>query len=439
MRRKFEMIPNTISLMDQVDVTNGAHILYYYTDHDAYIKNATSFLINGLIQDEHVVFIDSEPNYLEVLHSLASRVGSEALERIHYVNHIDFYYEHGKLLVSDVMNNFAKLFAPLQQNPRAIRSWGHLPWDENRNMEEQLLMYEDRCDSSILNAQMLGVCAYDAKTIPAHVQNEMMRSHEYFMTDDSLAPSMFYRDSKRSVIIPSPAVHMEMQSEMDLYKQKLDFAHAVSHEVRNPLTVIRAYAMLMLNPRTEMGEDHMRKLQAIVDYVDVIDHEIAHIINTEQLLSTDTLWQKEAVNVKPLLDEVLHMMTTKARTQGVECHAEIDVQEAQIYGSSIGFKLIVSNLISNAIKYSHEGSSVSVHANVREGMLQFDVRDKGVGMTNEQLEKLFRKYEKMNTDKSGQGIGLFMVKKLTDHFEGSIDVRSKLYAGTEVHVELPLV
>ncbi|RJE91335.1 GHKL domain-containing protein [Paenibacillus sp. 1011MAR3C5] len=425
--------------MDQVDVTNGAHILYYYTNHDAYIKNATSFLINGLIQDEHVVFIDSEPNYMEVIHSLTGRVGRDVLERIHYVNHVDFYYEHGMMLVSEVMNNFAKLFAPLQQDLRAIRSWGQVPWDENGNNAEQLLIYEHRCDSSILNAQMLGVCAYDAKRIPAYVQNEMMRSHEYFMTDDSLAPSMFYRDTSRSVIIPSPAVHMEMQSEMDLYKQKLDFAHAVSHEVRNPLTVIRAYAMLMLNPRAEMGEDHIRKLQAIVDYVDVIDHEIAHIINTEQLLSTDTLWQKEAVSVKPLLDEVLHMMTTKARTQGVECHSLMNVQEAQIYGSSIGFKLIVSNLISNAIKYSHEGSSISVHANVRDGKLQLEVRDKGVGMSKEQLEKLFRKYEKMNTDKSGQGIGLFMVKKLTDHFEGSIDVKSELCAGTEVQVELPLL
>jgi len=435
------MSPNTISLMDQVDVTNGAHILYYFSNHDAYIKNAASFLINGLIQDEHVVLIDSESNYHEIIEALAARVGSEAMERIHYVNHAEFYYEHGMLLVTDVMNNFARLFTPLQQDLRAIRSWGHVLWDEDANakIEEKLITYEHRCDASDQNARMVGVCAYNANIIPAHVQNEMLRFHEYFMTDDSLAPSMFYGDTKRSVIFPSPAVHMEMQSEMDLYKQKLDFAHAVSHEVRNPLTVIRAYAMLMLSPRGELGEDHRRKLQAIVDYVDVIDHEIAHIINTEQLLSTDTLWQKEAVSVKPLLDEVLHMMSTKARTQGVECQALIEVQEAQIYGSSIGFKLIFSNLISNAIKYSHEGSSVSVQAALRDGMLLLDIRDQGVGMTNEQLEKLFRKYEKMNTDKSGQGIGLFIVKKLTDHFEGRIEVKSELHAGTEVHVELPLL
>lgn len=432
------MSPNTISLMDQVDVTNGAHILYYFSNHDAYIKNAISFLINGLIQDEHVVLIDSVTNYHEIIEAIASRVGSEAMERIHYVNHAEFYYEHGMLLVTDVMNNFSRLFAPMQLDLRAIRSWGHVPWDKDAKIEEQMI-YEHQCDTSVLNAGMVGVCAYDATIIPAHVQNEMMKFHEYFMTDDSLAPSMFYRDTKRSVIIPSPAVHMEMQTEMDLYKQKLDFAHAVSHEVRNPLTVIRAYAMLMLSPRAELGEDHIRKLQAIVDYVDVIDHEIAHIINTEQLLSTDTLWQKEAVSVRPLLDEVLHMMTTKARTQGVECQALIDVQEAQIYGSSIGFKLIVSNLISNAIKYSDEGSSVSVQASLRDGMLLLDVRDQGVGMTIEQLEKLFRKYEKTNTDKSGQGIGLFMVKKLTDHFEGRIGVNSELHAGTEVHVELPLL
>jgi len=68
------------------------------------------------------------------------------MERIHFVNHTEFYDEHGMLLVSDVMNNFSRLFAPLQLDLRAIRSWGHVPCDKDAEIEEQIMIYEHQCD-----------------------------------------------------------------------------------------------------------------------------------------------------------------------------------------------------------------------------------------------------------------------------------------------------
>lgn len=94
--------------------------------------------------------------------------------------------------------------------------------------------------------------------------------------------------------------------------------------------------------------------------------------------------------------------------------------------------------MSNAIKYSHEGGVVDVDVSARDGKLRIVVKDEGVGMTPDQTAKLFRKYEKMNAEKTGQGIGLFMAKKLTDHFGGGIDVWSEPNRGTTVTVELPL-
>nr|WP_243735178.1 HAMP domain-containing sensor histidine kinase [Paenibacillus turpanensis] len=224
---------------------------------------------------------------------------------------------------------------------------------------------------------------------------------------------------------------------MDLYKQKLDFVHVVSHEVRNPLTVINAYAKMVLN-NTKDRRDRER-LAAISDYVTLIDNEISHVIETEEMLSTDALWRKKLVSPYALLQEVTSIMEIKARTQNITFERAIALSGSEtILSNSTGFKLIVSNLLSNAIKYSDEGGLVQCTANEHRGVLTIVIADHGVGMSEEQLSKLFRKYEKLNEEKGGQGIGLFMVKKLVDYFEGSIEVMSELGKGTTIVVALPL-
>jgi signal transduction histidine kinase len=60
-------------------------------------------------------------------------------------------------------------------------------------------------------------------------------------------------------------------------------------------------------------------------------------------------------------------------------------------------------------------------------------------LSDDQVKKLFQKYEKLNDEQSGQGIGLYMVKKLLDHFEGDIDVTSQLHQGSTFRVQLPIM
>jgi signal transduction histidine kinase len=251
------------------------------------------------------------------------------------------------------------------------------------------------------------------------------------MTDTSVARSPFY--ARQPALFPSPLVQDQLNSEMDHYKQKLDFIHVMSHEVRNPLTVIKAYAKMMLSEQPD--DANKEKLQAIADYADVIDHEMAHIISTEQMLATDSLWAIADVELRPIVEEVADTMAIKARTQNVGLHTRIMLADERTPGNAIGLKLIVSNLLSNAIKYSEEGDQVWLEAACAEdGWIELRFRDEGCGMTEEQQQKLFRKYEKTNTDKSGQGIGLFMVKKLLDHFEGTIAIASEPGQGTEVTI-----
>ncbi|MCS7459147.1 ATP-binding protein [Paenibacillus doosanensis] len=431
------MTNTTISLTDQIDITNGAHILYLYDSAEGYIQNAMAFILTGLRLGHHIVFIDDRNIYKQIMERLGGKLVRSDYDKIYYVDNREFYYCHHGFHVKNIMDNLEGLFNSFLEKKITVRSWGHVYWENQQHIFKLLDEYERLSDESMSELGIVGVCCYDARRISSSVQNELLKSHEYMMTDTSLVKSQFYHDEERTVHFPSLSVHSQLQSEVDLYKHKLEFAHVVSHEVRNPLTVIRAYATML---QSQVGDaEAVGKLKAIVDYVDVIDNEITHIINTEQMLSTESLWTKTIIPVRPNIEEVLPVMLTKSRTQNMKLYPQVELQNEMMLSNVMGLKLIVSNLLSNAIKYSLEGGRIWFRACHARGVLELIIKDEGIGMSPEQLEKLFRKYEKMNHEQSGQGIGLFMVKKLVDHFGGSIKVQSELNEGTEVTVKLPLL
>lgn len=432
------MAVETVPLTNELHVEQGAHILYFYSDLQEYVRNAASYIQNGIQLGQHVIFIDSLERYQLVRHSLASLLTEEQFRMLYYVNNYDFYELYHDFHFSRILKNLQQIIEPYLVNRVTVRLWGHVEWLDRPEVHSQLCKYEHQADLTIAELGFTTVCAYNGRTVPSYILQETLRSHEYLMTDNELVRSFLYANKKPSqTVYPSLALRDEIVSERDLYKQKLDFVHVVSHEVRNPLTVIKAYAAILL--REETVPDKIQKLQTIIDYAIVIDNEISHIISTEQMLSTEALWRKKLVQVRKAIEEVISIMTPKARTQNIALQCQIDLHGQEIINANqIGLKLIVSNLLSNAIKYSNEGETVHFRAGVTDGRLQLEVIDHGCGMSEEQMEKLFRKYEKWNQEQSGQGIGLFMVKKLVDHFGGTISVTSKLNEGSAFVVELPL-
>ncbi|WP_332633565.1 sensor histidine kinase [Halalkalibacter flavus] len=87
---------------------------------------------------------------------------------------------------------------------------------------------------------------------------------------------------------------------------------------------------------------------------------------------------------------------------------------------------------------SHEGEKVKIDSFVKNNHLCIHIIDNGVGMTPENLERLYQKYQKINQEMAGQGIGLFMVYQIVKHFKGDIDIVSEEGKGTEVKLSFPL-
>ncbi|WP_424768498.1 ATP-binding protein [Paenibacillus sp. sgz302251] len=435
------MTTRIVQLTESIQVANDAHILYTYDHLDAYIGNAVSFIIAGVQQGQQIIFTDNRERF-ELIKEQLHVVGfGDDIASIRYVDSYDFYALNGIFTSEKVVQNFMYVMQPFLDQSIPIRVWGNVEWVESDNIEEELDAYERECDIAILQLGILTVCAYAGHNLTASLHMRLMQSHEYVMSDKQLTHSRLYYNPGKPAIFPSLAEHAKIQNEMDFYKKKLDFVQVISHEVRNPLTVIKAYATMLLNDRElKINANAAKKLADIADYVAVIDHEISHILNTEQMLTSEALWQTSEIHPLPIIEEVVTMMEVKARTQSIQLNRSITLTGQEIMNSNAtGLRLIISNLLSNAVKYSHEGSCVHFRAEVNNYTLGLEIEDCGIGMSAEQQQSLYRKHEKMNVEKNGQGIGLFMVKKLIDHFGGEIHMDSEIGRGTIAHVSLPVV
>ncbi|WP_062051956.1 ATP-binding protein [Bacillus sp. JCM 19034] len=429
----------TIPLTERIDIKEGSHILYVYRSDELYLENLVSAIVVARSVNQHVIVIEEEEVYKKAIEKVKKELGTNSedyLNKIHYINSVDFYLVNGNFHFNNAINYLHDLFTSYTEKKISVRVWGHVYLHNYLDNMDKLRTYESQCDQAVNDFNILTVCSYDGKITPAFVQTEMMRNHPYFMTDTELVKSPLYHETEESVF-PSIASQKKIESDLELYRQKLDFIHVIAHEVRNPLTVIKSFAAIL---KTEVEkEDSIAKLALIEDYATAIDHEINHMIQTEQMLTVDSLWEITSIDILPVINEVIESMRVKARTQNIQLDTNINLSNSvNVQANAMGLRLVISNLLSNAIKYSQEGGRVILNSFIKNEHLTIQVIDQGIGMSQEEVEKLFKKYQKMNQDVPGQGVGLFMVYQLVHHFNGEIQVESEEKKGTKMEVTFSL-
>lgn len=108
--------------------------------------------------------------------------------------------------------------------------------------------------------------------------------------------------------------------------------------------------------------------------------------------------------------------------------------------SDIHLKIIIEELLDNALKFSPSGSIINIDADIEDNFYKIIVADKGIGMDDEQIARIspFIQFKRELFDRKGNGLGLVIVKKLTSIYNGNLSIRSKINEYTSVEVDLPL-
>lgn len=220
---------------------------------------------------------------------------------------------------------------------------------------------------------------------------------------------------------------------------KNDFISNVSHEIRNPLAVIKNYAT-MLDRSTTMSDEQRRLCTTtIVAASERLNALVTNILKLNKLESQTIVSQAADYDLsRQLVDTVLTLDDLfTAKTIELDC----DIDDGVIVHADPGIvDLIWSNVLGNALKYTEPGGHVRLTQRAEGDMALVEISDDGCGMTTQETKRIFDKFYQGDTSHAdqGNGLGMAMVRRAVDLSRGFIAVRSAKGKGTTVSVRLPL-
>ena len=235
-------------------------------------------------------------------------------------------------------------------------------------------------------------------------------------------------------------VLQEITRLLKLERIRTDFVANVSHELRTPIQLIKGFSETLLDSVTNKQDVHfieiIRKNAGIMEN---LTNDLLILADLED--NTVNNRDMEELNVAPLIGEAVSSLETQARKKQieiiVECKENLNVK---LYGSFIIQALI--NLIENGIKYSQAKSKLWVSAFEEKGELVFEVRDKGIGIPAEHLERIFERFYRVDKARSreagGTGLGLSIVRHIALLHSGKAEVESRAGEGSIFRIRIPI-
>ncbi len=225
----------------------------------------------------------------------------------------------------------------------------------------------------------------------------------------------------------------------ELNRMKGEFVAVVSHELRTPITAMNGYAKTLRQPQfAEDPELRDEFLERIERQGDRLVGLVENLLTTSQLESDQLSISVGRVLFEDLCREAVEGLGTDSERVSVDVPDDIPVlhTDRQLLGR------VMSNLLDNALKYSADDVKCEFGARARGSELVFWIRDHGIGMAPEELDRIFERFYQVDSSATrrfrGAGLGLSMVRDLVRHLGGSVQVESAPGEGSTFTVRLPL-
>lgn len=227
-------------------------------------------------------------------------------------------------------------------------------------------------------------------------------------------------------------------------KTKSEFISAVSHELRTPLTSIKGYASLLMTGKLgEIPEKVKDRLEKINIHSDKLVKMINDLLDIARIESGRVEMNMAKCKFSKVIETVHDLLTPQMREKNIQWFADIDPKIPEMILDISQVERIFINLIGNAIKFTPVNGTISVKAVLDDNqMVLTQVKDTGIGISEEDMAKLFNEFFKVeneiNANLKGTGLGLSLAKKIVEAHQGRIWVTSQLNQGTAFHFTLPI-
>ena len=226
-------------------------------------------------------------------------------------------------------------------------------------------------------------------------------------------------------------------------QMRVDFVANASHELRTPLATILGYVETLADQADAIdGATRARFTGIIHDEARRMQRLVEDLISLSRIEGERFSQPRDLVALGPLIVEA----ASNQRNSAAERNSMIEIDVAEglppINGDRGEILQLIENLISNAIRYGREGSSVFVRVTLDRTMVHLSVRDEGEGIAPKHVPRVTERFFRVDPGRSraqgGTGLGLSIVKHIVERHRGRLRIASRLGEGTTVHVHLPV-
>ncbi len=228
----------------------------------------------------------------------------------------------------------------------------------------------------------------------------------------------------------------------ELNATKDKFFRIVAHDLKSPFNAILGFTSTLLDNFNLYGQEEIKK------YVKVIDNSakntyglLENLLTWSQAQTGKTIYKPQSINVKKIIYKTIRQLEVVASAKNISIIFDVN-KDLSVYADENMLNTVLRNLINNAIKFTPEDGRIEVNAIQNDANIVFVVKDNGVGMSEEIIDKLFKIEEKISTkgtnNESGTGLGLLLANEFIKKHNGSINVESELGKGSVFKIQLPL-
>lgn len=250
------------------------------------------------------------------------------------------------------------------------------------------------------------------------------------------------QELEKKVQYRTKQLELALREVQNISKKKSEFISAVSHELRTPLTSIKGYAVLLMSGRLgDIPEGVKQRLDKINKNSDSLVSLINNLLDISRIESGRVEMRLIKCSMVNLIESTHDLLTPQMLERKINWKTDIETELPECPIDPSQYERVFINLIGNAIKFTPEDGMISVKAYKKESFVKFEISDTGIGISEEDLKKLFDEFyrveNKINQNVKGTGLGLPLAKKIVEAHGGKMWATSVINQGTTFHFTLP--
>jgi two-component system, sensor histidine kinase and response regulator len=219
------------------------------------------------------------------------------------------------------------------------------------------------------------------------------------------------------------------------------FFSIIAHDLKNPFNSMLGFSKYMLESLDEIEkEDRILMLQAMVDAADNGYKLLENLLEWARAQTGHLKWYPEAIFLEAIVSETKDLLKNALDAKRITLNIDLPMH-FEVFADGNMITALIRNLLSNAIKYSYEGGAISIRGEDKARSIQICIKDSGIGIKEENIEKLFKIDAGFSTNgtaqESGTGLGLILCKEFVERNKGDIWVMSEYGKGSTFCFSIP--